>query len=477
MSSVSIVWFRLDLRLSDNPALTAAALVSRHVIPVYIHAPKEDGSWSPGAASCWWLHQSLSSLDQELRKLGSRLIICKGDSIASLLSIIKTTGADSVFYNRLYAPYAWARDIKVEAVLRSRGVSVESFNSSLLHEPHVLRTQSGNPFRVFTQFWNNLIATSERSHPFGAPQRLAFPEIEIASLPLEALELEPRFNWTSGMSSIWKPGETGAFLRLVNFTSKGLCDYATGRDRPDQDGVSMMSPHLHFGEIGPRQIWHAISAAGKHLQAKINVATYLKELGWREFAHHVLFNFPETSELPLRRQFQDFPWCDNDHAFERWKYGQTGFPIVDAGMRQLWKIGWMHNRVRMIVASFLTKDLLVSWKHGAQWFWDTLVDADLASNTFGWQWTAGCGADAAPYFRIFNPVLQGEKFDPKGAYVRQWLPELSRLPDGWIHRPWLAPQHELESAGVKLGSTYPQNIIDHAWARNRALAAFAEVKG
>lgn len=476
MSSVGIVWFRLDLRLADNPALHAAMQACRQVIPVYIHSPEEEGRFSAGAASRWWLHQSLESLDRELNKLGSRLIIRKGDSAEELISLVESVDAKSVFFNRLYYPHARTRDMRVESALLSRGIAVESFNGSLMHEPQVSRTQEGRPYKIFTHFWNHLIGTLDRTEPLQAPCKISFPEVRFNSLPLAALELEPRINWTDGIQSTWRPGEPGALKKLNTFTGRALMNYATDRDRPDHNGVSMLSPHLHFGEISPRQVWQAARAAGKHLPIQLDIATYLKELGWREFAYHVLFNFPKTSDEPLRPQFKAFPWCENEAALERWQKGQTGFPIVDAGMRQLWKTGWMHNRVRMIAASFLTKDLLLSWRQGAEWFWDTLVDADLASNTFGWQWSAGCGADAAPYFRIFNPILQGEKFDPYGKYVRKWLPELSKLPDRWVHKPWLAPDNELTASGIKLGKTYPAAMIDHAWARNRALDAHAQMK-
>ena len=476
MASTSIMWFRLDLRLSDNPALLAAINHSDRVIPVYIHSTEENGVWTAGAASRWWLHQSLTNLDIALKKIGSRLIIRKGSSVEVLLSLIQETDARAVFFNRVYDPSGLCRDARVEEALRAHAVLVKTFNSTLLHEPHLVRTNEGNPFRVFTPFWNRLTSNLDPQPPADRPKAITSPEVKLDSIPLAALELEPRINWDSGIRATWTPGESAAHEKLRSFLSGGLLRYAIARDRPDQDGVSMLSPHLHFGEIGPRQIWHAVRQAQLHPAENIDRATYLKELGWREFAYHVLFNFPHTINKPLRIEFEQFPWCENKYALKKWQHGQTGYPMVDAGMRQLWRTGWMHNRVRMITASFLTKDLLISWRDGARWFWDTLVDADLASNSFGWQWAAGCGADAAPFFRIFNPVLQGEKFDPNGEYVRRWLPELARLPSKWIHRPWQAPASELTAAGVELGRTYPACIVDHSAARRRALDALSSVK-
>lgn len=477
MGSTSIVWFRLDLRLSDNQAVLAAAHHSDCVVPVYIDALEEENSWAAGAASRWWLHQSLRSLDRDLQKVGSRLIIRSGDSAAILLSLIEETGARSVFWNRVFDPVGRVRDQRVEESLRAHGAIVQTFNSCLLHEPHLLRTGGGNPFQVFTPFWNRFTSSTNPEPPTESPKSMTLPQGKLASVPMEALALEPRTNWASGLRATWTPGEYGAHRKLRSFIESGaLSRYATGRDRPDHDGVSMLSPHLHFGEIGPRQIWHAARQAPLELSGHANTATYLKELGWREFAYHVLYNFPDTINQPLRPEFDRFPWSENESALKKWQRGQTGYPIVDAGMRQLWQTGWMHNRVRMIVASFLTKDLLISWLDGARWFWDTLVDADLGSNTLGWQWAAGCGADAAPYFRIFNPVLQGEKFDSDGDYVRRWVPELARLPSKWIHSPWQAPPAKLTAAGVELGRTYPARVVDHAWARDRALEALSSVK-
>ncbi len=466
---LSIVWFRFDLRLHDNQALFHAVAQSKQIVPVYIWSPEEEGSWIPGAASRWWLHQSLDRLGAALRKCGSRLLIRAGSAQEVLRSLVKETDAQCVFWNRRYDPCGVRQDKEVELALRACGVAVETFNANLLHEPQRLRTRDGNPFRVFTPFWNQFSATLEPVVPVRKPTLVAFPDQEIDSLPLEQLSLEPAIDRAAGMRACWSPGEAGAEAKLKQFLTGALPQYSAGRDRPDQDGVSMLSPHLHFGEIGPRQIWHAVQELPVMMSARESRAAYLRELGWREFAQYILFHFPGTADHPLRVQFERFPWSNNYDLLRVWQQGQTGYPIVDAGMRQLWQTGWMHNRVRMIVASFLTKDLLISWTHGARWFWDTLVDADLGSNTLGWQWAAGCGADAAPYFRIFNPVLQGEKFDPSGEYVKRWVPELAALPVLWIHKPWKAPADVLLAAKVELGLTYPKPVIDHSWARKRAL--------
>jgi len=473
----SLVWFRQDLRLADNPALSTAVARGGPVVPLYVWAPEDDGPWPPGGASRWWLHQSLAQLDADLRARGSRLVIRRGPSAAALAAVLAETGADAVFWNRRYEPAIIARDTDIKASLRAAGVLVETFNSALLFEPWTLETRAGKPFQVFTPFWKACLASTPPLAPIAPPPALPAPPGWPKSLPLGALGLEPTVDWAAGMRTAWTPGEAGAQTQLSRFLAAAAAGYADDRDRPDRAGTSRLSPHLHFGEIGPRQIWQAVRA---HAAAEPGhgrgAEGYLREIGWREFAHHLLFHFPRTTAEPLRPEFSAFPWAANEPARRAWGKGRTGYPLVDAGMRELWTTGWMHNRVRMVVASFLVKDLRLPWQDGAAWFWDTLVDADLANNTLGWQWSAGCGADAAPYFRIFNPVSQGEKFDPDGAYVRHWVPELRRLPATWIHKPWLAPVDVLTEAGVVLGRTYPYPIVDHAAARDAALAAFATIR-
>lgn len=477
--SSSVVWFRQDLRLEDNPALLAAVERGGPVVPVFVWAPEEEAPWSPGSASRWWLHQSLTSLDAELQKVGSRLVIRQGTSLSTLRALVRDVGAQAVFWNRRYEPTVVKRDATIATELRADGVTVESFNAALLFEPGEVRTRQGKPFQVFTPFWKACLASPRPPAPRRPPSRLRAPARWPKSLPIVTLELEPRVDWVSGMRAAWIPGSRGAIDRLQRFLSEVLTGYAESRDRPDRMGTSRLSPHLHFGEIGPRQVWHAVGERVRRARtagATRGAETYLRELGWREFAYHLLFHFPHTTDRPLRPEFAAFPWRKNAGSRWAWQRGQTGYPVVDAGMRELWATGWMHNRMRMVVASFLVKDLLLPWYEGAKWFWDTLVDADLANNTFGWQWTAGCGADAAPYFRIFNPVNQGEKYDPKGDYVRRWVPELARLSGKWIHRPWEAPDDVLRDAGVALGRTYPKPIVDHGVARRRALQALTSMK-
>jgi deoxyribodipyrimidine photo-lyase len=466
--SPSILWFRLDLRLADNEALQAAMRRGGPVIPVFIWAPEEERAWQPGAASRWWLHQSLAQLDIALPQRGSRLIIRRGPTRETLGALLKECGATAVFWNRRYEPATVERDRRIKAALEQDGYTAESCSGALLHEPWTVRNRQGAPYQTFTAFWRECLARPEPAPPVPAPPWLVRPRTWPASVGLPELGLEPTIDWVGGMASRWCPGERGAAAQLGCFLNEALDVYPTGRDRPDVAGTSRLSPHLHFGEISVRQIWSALRTRRASTEA---IRGYCRELGWREFAHHLLFHFPHTAVQPLRQEYAAFPWRADTEGRYAWQCGQTGYPIVDAGMRELWHTGWMHNRVRMIVASFLVKDLLVRWQDGAAWFWDTLVDADLANNTLGWQWTAGSGADAAPYFRIFNPVVQGEKFDPCAVYVRRWVPELARLSTRWLHRPWQAPAEVLADAGVRLGQTYPRPIVDHKDARIRALAA------
>jgi deoxyribodipyrimidine photo-lyase len=472
----TVVWFRQDLRLADNPALYAARDAA--AVPVYLFAPAEEGAWAPAGAARWWLHHSLASLSQELAALGSRLILrrCE-DSLDELMKLARECGARRIVWNRRYEPDVMARDARIKSALRQAGLEAQSYNASLLHEPQTVKTQSGTPFQVFTPFWRHCLAQTDPPAPQAAPAALVAPECWPPSQRLEDFELLPTPDWSAGMRAAWTPGSAGARENLQRFLRDAFTAYSSQRDRPDLSGTSRLSPHLHVGEIGPRQIWHAAQqAAAAQGDANWRQSQFLTELGWREFAHHLLFHFPNTPLEALRPDYRRFPWKSNPAALRLWQRGATGYPIVDAGMRELWQTGWMHNRIRMIAASFLVKDLLLPWQDGARWFWDTLVDADLASNTLGWQWVAGCGADAAPYFRIFNPVLQGQRFDPEGRYVRRWVPELAQLPTQWIHQPWSAPPQVLGAAGLTLGDQYPRPLVDHAEARTDALAALATVK-
>ena len=478
ISDTAIVWLRRDLRLADNPALAAACERAERVLLVYIHAPEEDGAWRPGAASDWWLHHSLAALGTAVAERGGELCLRRGPSLDELLRLVRETGATQVYWNRLYEPEAQKRDARVKATLRDAGVMVESFNSALLFEPWQLATSQGAPYRVFTPFWKECRRRCDQlPPPLPPPDRLHAPEPRPSTLALEALELQPTISWDRGFFDAWRPGESGALARLESFCAESLAAYPEGRNRPDRRDSSRLSPCLHFGEIGPRQCLALLRATTDAAPADGKAAEeFLRELGWREFAYHLLQHYPETTDAPLNSRFAGFPWQPNPGQLRAWQRGETGIPMVDAGMRELWTTGWMHNRVRMIVASFLTKNLLQPWTDGARWFWDTLVDADLANNTLGWQWTAGCGADAAPYFRVFNPVLQAERHDPDRRYIRRWIPELARLPDQYVHRPWEAPEPALAEAGVVLGRTYPRPIVDLARSRQEALDAYRVIR-
>ena len=464
--------FRQDLRIRDNPALEAACRRGKPIVPIYLWEP--EGEWALGAASRWWLHHSLLSLQEQLQHLGLQLLIA--DSPIQLLQIARDTNADQVFYNRLYEPSSIQRDEAMKRAFRENGIQSFGFNAALLFEPWEIATKQQTPFKVFTPFWKCCLEKIDNPLPTNAdctPQQSIPPSPTILKTEkgmVDKLQLLPKIHWDQGLQEEWEPGEKGAHSALKKALHSVIAPYPETRDRPDLEGVSKLSPHLHFGEISPRQVWHSVQhCLGPSHPGAI---AFLRQLGWREFAYHLLYHFPATPLHPLYKKFELFPWREDTVLFKAWTQGKTGYPFVDAGMRQLWHCGWMHNRVRMIAASFLVKDLLVPWQWGARWFWDTLVDADLANNTMGWQWTAGCGADAAPYFRIFNPHTQGEKFDPNRSYVKKWVPELAGLSDKWIYTPWKAPEKELQKAGIILGKTYPYPIIDHEIARQSALAAF-----
>ncbi|WP_425408816.1 cryptochrome/photolyase family protein [Hyphococcus sp.] len=473
----AIVWFRNDLRTEDNPALHAARETGAPVIPIYIL--DKDIAHFPGAASLWWLHHSLSSLAGDLKNAGAKLIYRSGKSADVLKSLVKETNAEHVFWNRRYYAKHVEIDKDLKSDLKAGGVAVETFNGTLLREPWEVETASGGPYRVYTPFWKALKQLGPaRAHMRPNLRKIVGPANPPKSEKLASWNLLPvNPDWATEIAETWSPGEQGARDRLNHFLNDNINDYADGRDRPDKDFTSRLSPHLSFGEIGPLQIWSAVH--DKMADGKVSdkaAMKFLSEVAWRDFSYNLLFYNDDLPDKPLRENFANYPWRDDRDGLKAWRKGETGYPIVDAGMRQLWRTGWMHNRVRMIVASFLIKDLLIPWQKGEAWFWDTLVDADLANNSASWQWVAGCGADASPYFRIFNPVSQGEKFDPEGQYVREFVPELKNLPAKYIHAPWKAPESVLEEADIVLGKSYPNPIIDHAKARERALEGYKEIK-
>ncbi len=468
-----ILWFRRDLRLADNPALNHAAETGRPIIPVYI---LDQGSAvrPMGAASLWWLDKSLRALDASLKARGSRLVLRRGDSEAELRRLIDDTGADAVFMNRLFEPDAFARDADIAHGLQAEGVDCKGYNAALLCRPGGALNGAGQPYKVFTPFLKALLAAAAAPPHTTAPRAVATPAAP-ASDDIGDWELHPTDpDWSTGFD--WTPGEAGAAEALSAFVASGLKHYAAGRDRPGEAATSRLSPHLHFGEISP---WRAIGAAreaatGGRVPAA-EAEKFVAEIGWREFSAHLLHAFSQMTDTAFRPEYDAMPWRNDPAGLAAWRRGQTGYPMVDAGMRELWATGFMHNRVRMIVASFLIKHLLIDWREGEKWFWDTLVDADLGSNVQNWQWVAGSGADASPYFRIFNPIIQGQKFDGDGRYVRRWVPELREIPDRWLHAPWTAPPEVLQRAGVRLGTDYPRPIVEHEFARKRALDALATV--
>jgi deoxyribodipyrimidine photo-lyase len=470
-----VVWFREDLRLSDHPALDAAAKTGAPVICLYV-LDEESQPRPLGGAARWWLAQSLRALQASLQAAGAQLVLRKGDAAKVITEIAREAEASAVYWNDIaQAPHRAVVD-RVKTALAKIGVASQSFAGDLLVAPENIRNKENRGLRVFTPFWRRVQALGDPPPPLPAPKKLvAGPQ--FASDALESWQLEPtRPDWAGGLRETWKPGEAAAQQRLKTFLAN-VAGYASARDRPDRDGTSKLSPHLRFGEIGPRQVWHAARfAAAEHPRLASDIDKFLSELGWREFCRHLLYDVPDLAERNLQSSFDAFPWKGDAAALRPWRRGQTGHPIVDAGMRELWHTGVMHNRVRMVAASFLVKHLLIDWRDGEKWFWDTLVDADAGSNPANWQWVAGSGADAAPYFRVFNPILQGEKFDPDGEYVRRWVPELARLPGKMIHQPWEATPLELASAGIELGKTYPHPIIDHKAARERALKAYASIR-
>lgn len=462
----NLVWFRRDLRLRDNAALHAACDNDASCVAIYILDDETYGKWAMGAASRWWLHHSLTQLQKDLAAINIPLILKKGKADAIITAM--ADDYEGIYWNRLYDPHSIARDTKIkDAITHSH-----SFKGSVLFEPWDVTTKAGDPCRVYSPFKKACYAKGVQTPLLDAPKkRSKMPAVDTGD-SLNAWDLLPHIKWDTHFPEYWIPGEDGAQKRMDTFIKTGLAHYKEGRDFPAEDYTSRISPHLHFGEISPARAW--VCAQGQADDKAID--KYHSELLWREFSVHLLYHFPYFPEQPMQPRFADFPWRESHADITAWQKGLTGYPIADAGMRQLWQTGWMHNRVRMIVGSILVKHLLLPWQDGQDWFWDTLVDADLANNSAGWQWIGGCGADAAPYFRVFNPMLQGKKFDAEGDYVRRYVPELAKMPKEFIHEPWEAPQHILDKAGVILGETYPYPIVDHKEGRDRALKAFEVTK-
>ncbi|MGM0517925.1 MAG: cryptochrome/photolyase family protein [Pseudomonadota bacterium] len=473
---LTIVWFRQDLRLADNPALSRG-LETGNIIPVYILPPeteRRDG-FVNGGASRWWLHHSLASLDQAMRHKGSRLVVRRGEPVRVLTQLAVETGATAVHWNRRIEPAGIATDRAVKRTLHEAGIEATSLPGNYLHEPWNLLNRQGAPYRVFTPYWKALLAAGIDQPTLPEPDQLPPLEAGIASERIDSLGLLPRLDWADAFPDSWTPGEAGARARFEAFLDE-VSRYHETRNRLDLDGTSRLSPHLHFGEISPRQVVARVRSEYPEAVDDKGPEHFLREVGWREFGANLLYHFPQTETDNLDARFDHLPWRNDPDRIAAWQRGETGIPVVDAAMRALWTTGWMHNRARMIVASFLTKNCLVDWRIGADWFMDTLVDADLPSNTAGWQWVAGTGADAAPYFRIFNPVIQGRKFDPEGNFIRRWVPELADLPDKLLNTPWEADPDTLTRAGVRPGETYPAPIVDLKKSRREALEAFERIR-
>jgi deoxyribodipyrimidine photo-lyase len=473
-----IYWFRDDLRLHDLPALKAAVATGKPVLACYILDDDSPEHWRMGSASRWWLHHSLDALSSAIEALGGRLYLASGCPEQILGALAQDAGASQIYCSRSYEPWAQALERRVEAALENLDVELLCFRGSLLFDPGQVKTQAGTPFKVYTPFWKACRLSIEPDQPVGAAEvkfwnsrkhlGISLPDLALISATEDRAE-----NW----QQYWQPGEKGATVRLCEFLDERLALYAQGRDFPGLDATSLLSAHLHFGEISPNKVFHSVrQAVMGHPALDLAAEKFLNELGWREFSRYLLFHFPQVPDKAFKPAFEAFPWVGSVESLAVWKTGHTGYPMVDAGMRELRQTGYMHGRVRMIVASFLCKHLLIDWRVGERWFWDLLVDADLANNACGWQWVAGSGADAAPYFRIFNPITQGKKFDREGTYVRRWVPELAALPDRYLFQPWEAPQSLLEECDVTLGSHYPFPIVEHKPARESALAAYAHIK-
>ncbi|MBT6957863.1 MAG: deoxyribodipyrimidine photo-lyase [Opitutae bacterium] len=465
-----VVWFRKDLRLNDHPALLAALSDNFEIIPIFIWDPKSVDIWRPGEASRWWLHQSLLHLSHSIKCLGGSMLFFSGNPREILPRVCKDYGANALFFGRCYEPASVQLESTIETLFSSLGICCQSFKSNLLHEPWEVSNQSGKPYRVFTPYWRSARVSVGTPPLAYSPSSLKFTKRSTNSL--DSLNILPKDQWHNKFSSNWNVSEYGAKALINRLNTDFINSYQFKRDFPADEGTSRLAPFLAWGIISPRQVCTTVLDP-IHNQQEDN--KFLAQIGWREFSYHLLHYFPHTCDTPLREKYSNFPWRDNHADLNAWQKGETGYPFVDAGMRQLWETGWMHNRVRMVVASFLVKHLLLPWQDGARWFWNTLVDADLANNTQGWQWVAGCGADAAPYFRIFNPVIQGEKFDSQGDYIRKWVPELKRLPNSAIHSPWTASANVLQAAGIQLGVNYPEPIVNHSEARNRALKALDSI--
>lgn len=467
---IAIHWFRQDLRLHDNPALASLAEQKTKVVPIFIFDTTHAKAFTPGEASCWWLEQSLKSLNQSLK---GKLLYFEGNPSIIIPQLMKDLNAKHISWNRCYEPWQIQRDKQIKVELEQSGHEVHSCNGSLLWEPHTVLKDDQTPYKVFTPYYRRgCLKKPAPREPIHTKLSNFTQSQHEQAIDLEALSFAPRQTWTQKLSKQWHVGEAHAMKKLEIFIDHGLHDYKKGRDFPAAGKVSQLSPHIHWGEISPHQVWDAIA----HQAPSNNTDHFMSELGWREFSYYLLYHFPKLPTENFQAKFNAFEWHHRPKQLALWQQGLTGYPIVDAAMRELYQTGYMHNRMRMVTGSFLVKNLGIHWHHGERWFWNCLVDADLASNSAGWQWIAGCGADAAPYFRIFNPITQGEKFDALGEYTLQFVPELKKLDKKYLFCPWEAPQATLDAAGIKLGETYPKPMIDIKTSREEALAAYSKIK-
>jgi len=468
---LGIHWFRQDLRLSQNPSLVALSKKVDQIVPIYILDPKQ----RIGSVSKWWLEQSLKNLSDNIEKKNGKLKIFVGNPYDIIESLVENKNIECVYWNRLYDPYSIKRDKRVKSFLKVEDIDCVTFNGYLLNEPWEIKNKSGSFFKVFTPYWRHSNEIIRIKKPNKNIQNIKFNNFNSKnSKKIQDLNLtDKKLKWTDKIQTHWSPGESNAQLKLQQFINKKADNYSIGRDRPDQNLTSKLSPYLHFGEISPVEIYNQVSIS-KKINSQ-NKDKFLAEIGWRDFSYNLLYHYPDMTKNPIQNKFNKFPWLNDNKNLKKWQKGFTGIPIVDAGMRQLYETGWMHNRVRMIVGSFLTKNLLLHWKLGEEWFFDTLVDADIGSNSAGWQWISGCGADASPYFRIFNPILQGQKFDPKGEYVKKYIPELQNVTNKFIHNPWEMPEENQISCHCRIGKDYPSPIVDLKETRNRALSAFKTI--
>ena len=471
MKDIKVLWFRQDLRISDNPALYEASKTG-NILPIYIYDNKNSKDYDMGSTSRCWLYHSLNSLNNTLE---NKLSFYIGEPINILRELINEYQVNQIYWNRCYEPWRINRDKNIKEELRSSNIEINTFNGSLLWEPWETLKDDGTPYRVFTPYYRKGCSKANPPRkPLSKPNTLNLIADNKHSVKLDKLGLLPKISWNKKIMRHWVCGESAAQNRLNDFVNEGLTGYKEGRNFPRKNNVSRLSPHLHFGEISPNQVWYA--AKENNDCASNDKDHFMSELGWREFSHSLLYHFPELPYKNLQSKFDLFPWNHDQKKLEAWRHGKTGYPIVDAGMRELWQTGYVHNRIRMVVGSFLVKNLLIDWRYGERWFWDCLVDADLANNSASWQWVAGCGADAAPYFRIFNPITQGNKFDSTGTYTRRYVPELEKLPDKYLFSPWEAPDEVLSTANIELGVNYPQPIVAASDSREMALAAFASIK-